>query len=438
MYDSEVMQFILSDLQNPQYTQDCTIQKLHEYLSMKVSFGQTKLEKDMTVILNNVVSGPSAIFVDGFDEAIIVDLRKYPTRGISEPENEKVMRGAKDGFVETLLFNANLIRRRIRNYNLTFEMKTVGTDSKTDVAIAYVEDIVNKDLLNEVNEKIDKVKVNSLTLGQKSLEELIIKKRWFNPMPSVQVTERPDVACSYLMEGNVIVIVDNTPSVMILPGNIFQFLQSPEDYYKNPLTGNLFRFLRTICLLISLYLLPLFVTIAGHMPDISSQINLISEGEIGPLKLLFFVIFVEFGLDLLQYTSSHTLGTLITPLSIVGGLVLSDIAINLEWFSEEVIFYAAITLLSTFMITSHEFCDALRIYRILLVICAGFFGIWGLLGGTVLVVASLVTTPTFAGKSYFWPLFPFDWRELRTLMFRITTQTAQPESKRHNRKNQYE
>ena len=430
MYNVDVMQMILSDLQNPEFYRSRNIRKLKDYIQAKTSFGQVSLCSDIDEILDNVVKGPAAIFVDGFDEAIVIDLRKYPSRSIEEPENEKVMRGAKDGFVETLLVNANMIRRRIRNFSLTFESGTIGSDSKTEVAMAYVGDRAKPWLLQSVRDKLDKIDVDALTLGYKSLEELIVKKRWFNPLPSIQMTERPDVACSYLMEGYVLLLVDNSPAALVLPGNIFQFSQNPDDYYNNPIVGNMFRFIRNICTLLSLYILPVYVLIACHLTDLASKMNIIENGRTDVVELLLFIIFAEFGIDLLQYTSSHSHGALMTPISIVGGLVLSDTAIEMNLFSKEVLFYAAITLLSTYMISSHEFSDGLRLYRILLIVLSGFFGVYGMVAGTLLTIISVVTTPTFAGTSYLWPLIPFNKRALKAVVLRITTREAQPERER--------
>ena len=287
MYNNEVMQLILSDLQreavgndeNKSSANSFGIEDLQAYLKNRVSFGQVLLTKSLEEVVKNVVSGPSAIIVDGFREAVVLDLRKYPGRSISEPENEKVLKGAKDGFVETMLFNANMIRRRIRNPRLTFEMMSVGEDS-------------------------------------------------------------------YLFEGYVIIIVDNTPSVIVLPGNVFQFSQSPEDYYRNPITGNLFRMLRFASILISVYLLPVYMLLNAYMPDIMEKLNFLS-GNAGRepfesvVRLICYVLFAEFGLDMLEYSASHIPENLVTPVSIVGGVVIGEMAVNMKWFSEEVLFYAA-------------------------------------------------------------------------------------------------
>lgn len=424
MCDNEVMQQILSGMQNEKINNN-----LSEYLKNTVTYGQVSTSHYPEEIVKNILSGPAAILVDGADEAIIIDLRKYPVREVSEPENEKILKGSKDGFVESLLRNSNLIRRRVRNPRLTFEKITIGSDNKTDVAIAYIQGTASEKLVNSVTEAVKKVKADTLTLSSNSLKELIVKKRWYNPMPSFRITERPDVAGSYLTEGYVLIIADNSPLVIVAPGNVFQFAQSPEDYYRNPITGNTFRFLRSISILISVYLLPVYLLINAYMPDIALKLEAVSgqsgeASQFGIFTLICYVIFAEFALEMLEYSAAHIPENLVTPVSIVGGILIGEIAVNMKWFSEEVLFYSAITLLTTLIINSSEFADALRIYRMLIIIMTGAFSTAGLIIASILVILSVVTTPTVGNASYIWPLYPFDAKALYALLVRKTTRNA--------------
>ena len=206
--NTEILQQIFSDLQDPHYTLDSEIRDLPGYVQSRLGYAQVSLTSSVDDILQNLLSGPSILLVDGFDQAVIIDVRTYPVRSISEPDTERSTRGARDGFVETLLFNTNLIRRRVRSAKLTFSICTLGTESRTDVAIAYLADQVNEELLEALKQKLSRLQITSLTMGSKSLEELLIHKRWWNPLPSIQLTERPDVACSYLCEGHILLIVD--------------------------------------------------------------------------------------------------------------------------------------------------------------------------------------------------------------------------------------
>ena len=423
---TDILQQIFSDLQNPLYMSDGSVKEIEHYMNAKIGYAQVSLSDSWDHILQNVLSGPAVLFIDGFSQAVLIDVRTYPARGIAEPDLERVTRGARDGFVETLLFNANLIRRRVRSPRLVFAMHSVGSESKTDVAVAYLENAVNQELLKKLTSMLESLQVTSLTMGAKSLEELLLPKRWLNPLPSTQMTERPDVACSYLMEGHILVLVDNSPQVLILPCTIFQFTQNPADYYKSPAVGSYFRMVRLLCIPVSLFLLPLFLLITAHYPAAAASWGLLAEEGLTPERLFFYVLAVEFLLDLFKYSSSLSSGKFSGSLSVVGGLIIGDIAVTLNWASTDVLFYAAVTLLASLAITDTDFSDAIRLYRILLILAAGLGGLPGFLVCAALILLSAATTPTFGGFSYFWPLFPFNGRALCTLLFRRPTSKAQP------------
>lgn len=423
---TEILQQIFSDLQNPCFTRDATIEDLARFMQAKIGYAQVELTDDLDNILKQVLSGPILLLVDGFDKALLIDTRTYPTRSIEEPDTEHITRGSREGFVETMLFNANLIRRHIRSTHLIFEVCSVGRDSKTDIAITYLDNLADKDQLALIRKTLGSLNVSSLTMGAKSLEELLVPKKWYHPLPSIFMTERPDVACSYLMEGYILLLIDTSPCVMVLPSSFFQFTQSPEDYSSAPLVGGYFRLVRFLCIPVSLFLMPVFFLISSCFPDLTAKLQLLSDSGIGPVRMFFYVVAVEFLLDLFKYSSSHVSGRFAGSLSIIGGLIIGDVAISLNWASSEVLFYAAITLLTSLSLTSMEFSDGLRLFRIFLILMTGFGGPWGFLIGTILVLWSAATTPTFAGVSYLWPLFPLNWQALKTLLFRYPTQKAQP------------
>ncbi len=422
---TEILQQIFSDLQDPLYMLNDRVEDIADYLNAKIGYAQARLTDSWDDLFRNVLSGPAALLIDGFSQAILIDVRTYPARGISEPDLEKITKGAHDGFVETLLFNANLIRRRIRSPRLCFSMHGAGTESRTDIAIAYLEDRADKALLQKISETIDSLQISSLTMGAKSLEEMLLPKHWWNPLPSIQTTERPDVACSYLLEGYILILVDNSPLVLILPGTVFQFTQSPEDYYNSPSVGTYFRLVRLLCIPVSLLVMPLFLLFAAHYPDLSLKWELISE-KTSPQRMLFYVLAVEFLLDLFKYSSSLSSGKFSGSMSLISGLIIGDIAVSLHWASSEVLFYAAVTMLASLSINGTEFADGLRLYRIIMILATGFFRLPGFLISLALILLSAVTTPTFGGFSYLWPLFPFNAEALGRLLFRSPTPKAQP------------
>ena len=415
---SEIMLKIFSDLQNIQFTKDLHIENLSKYMEAKIGYVQAEQVDNFDSIIKNVLSGASVLLVDGFETAVILDSRSHPARSVEEPDSERVSRGSRDGFVETLVFNTALIRRRIRNPKLTFEILTVGSDSKTDVAISYIDGAVDEQLLNHLKDKISSLTISALTMGAQSLEELLVKKKWWQPLPQIHFTERPDVACSFLLEGYLVVLVDNSPTTMIFPSNIFQFTQHPDDYYLNPSVGTYFRFMRFGCILLALLLMPVFLLLGMHSDSLSGDWQFLITDNLTPIRLFVHVLVIELGLNLFQYSTSLAPSVYSNSLGLIGGLLIGQIAVDLKWLSIESLFYGAATLFASISISSKEFIDAIRLYRLFLILATGFFDIYGFFIGLFLVLVSIATTKGFGNRSYFWPLFPLDWQALKTLLFR--------------------
>ena len=201
-----------------------------------IPYIEVSCSKDINSASTNILSGMLAIVIDKLDKNILLDVRTYPQRETQEPEKDKVLRGSRDGFVETLISNTALIRRRIRNTNLSMKLINVGSISKTDVVLCYMEDKVDKKLLSSITERISSLNVDSLTMNQQSLAEALFKNKWYNPFPKIKHSERPDTAASAVLEGNIVILVDNSPSVSIIPTSIFDILEEADDYYFPPLT----------------------------------------------------------------------------------------------------------------------------------------------------------------------------------------------------------
>lgn len=431
LINNDVLQLIFSDLLIEDSSSDYAINDIEVFMNTKITYGQAELCDSWKKILKHILSGPSILFIDGFDKAIVLDCRNYPSRSISEPDVEIVTKGAKDSFTESLTSNTALIRRRIRNCDLIFDRISLGTETKTDVSIGYIHGKCDFELVKKVKETLLTSKLSGITMGHKSIEELLVKKRWYNPMPSMVSTQRPDVVASYLSEGYISIVTDTSPYVLVLPTTLFQYTQSPEDYYKNPAVGNYIRFIRFVSILTSVFLMPFFLLLGSMQHALPKWLSSVTGDEISFIRMFIYVLFVELGLDLFKYASAHSFSGYSSSLSIVGGLIIGDIATTLNWASTEILFYEALTLLATLALPYVEFGDALRLYRLMLVLTTGIGGclnhsIAGFLLGVVLITLSLTTTPTFGGKSYFWPLYPFNFKALKTLVFRYTTPKAQP------------
>ncbi len=389
---------------------------------MKKKIGYIEVERfsDIEQIRTMVLAGAVGLLVDGQDEAIIIDSREYPVRSPEEPELEKVSRGSRDGLVETIIFNTALIRRRLRDPNLIFEITTVGKRSKTDVVIAYLEDIADKNLLKEIQDKLGNIDVGALVMAEKTLEELLIKKHWYNPLPQAKFTERPDVVAAHLMEGHIAIIVDTSPSIMLLPVTMFHFTQHAEDYYQNILVGSYYRWVRFLGMLSALLLPPLWLLLVQNIEMLPDWLQFLGPKEEYTIPLFIQLILLEFGLDILRLSSIHTPSALNTSLGIIGGLILSDLAVKVGMFVPETVLYMALAGIGTFATPSLEFALALRIFRFILLILTGLLGFWGFVGGLIVVFILLLTSKSFKnGKPYTWPLIPLKLKPLAHILFRM-------------------
>ncbi|SKC91504.1 stage V sporulation protein AF [Maledivibacter halophilus] len=412
----EIMLFIQKTLQGLE-REDINPNTIEKLMKEKIAYLEVESTNEFEQLEFMVLSGALAILIDKEDKAIILDVRSYPVRGLQEPELEKVTRGARDGFTETLVFNTALIRRRIRDPNLRFEITKVGKRSQTDVVIGYIEDIANPNLINELKGKIDAIDTDALEMTEKTLEEFIMGKNW-NPLPQARYTERPDVTASHLMEGHIVVIVDNSPSVMILPVTMFHFTQHAQDYYQNPAVGTYFRWIRFTGIIFSLIIPPLWLLLVYYKGSFPEWLEFLGPRKTGEIPLLIQFIILEFGIDLLRIASIHTPNVLSTSLAIIGGLILSEYAIKVGWFIPETILYMAVAGLGMFATPSIEFSMAIRIFRLILLISTGIFKLYGFLISLIFICIVFITTKSFGDLRYTWPLIPFNRKALSTILTR--------------------
>lgn len=358
------------------YLKSLSPENLRKWISEHIGYLEVEITKDMQKIVDSILSGALGLFINEHDEGVIIDARTYPARGPEEPDLEKVTRGSRDGLVETIVFNTALIRRRIRDKGLIFEMKSVGKRSKTDVVIAYIDDLVDHELLEELKEKIDNVQVDSLVMAEKTLEEIIIKKKWYNPLPQTRFTERPDVVAAHLFEGHCAVLVDTSPSVMLFPATIFHFTQHSEDYYQNPLVGTYIRtyirWVRLLSIIFSFCLSAVWLLLVNHQDILPQALSFIGRKEQVVIPLFIQFLILELGLDVLRIALIHTSSTLSTSLGIIGGLMLSQFAVEVGWFVPETVLYMAAVGIGTFATPSIEFAMAIRIFRLVLLILTRF------------------------------------------------------------------
>ena len=367
-----------------------------------------------------VLSGCSLIIADGFGKGgVVVDARSYPARVTEEPENDKVMRGARDGFVETLIFNVAMIRRRIRTPDLTVKYLCVGEKSKTDLSVVYIDKKADKKYVDALIKKISEIKTDALPMGHQSLIECLIKKKWYNPFPRVRCTERPDAACASILEGSVIVICDTSPEALILPTSIFDFLQDTDDYYFSPLTGTYLRLVRQLVFWGAVVLTPVWYFLTINPEIVPEWLYFAIPDNYGNIPILAQLIAVELVIDGLKLASLNTPSVISSSFGVIGGLLLGDFAVQVGWLSPDVIFYMAIVSMASFTQSSYELGYALKFLRILTLILVALLNGWGLLLGALIGIFLIASTNTVNGEhSYLYPLIPFNLRALSRLFFR--------------------
>lgn len=396
---------------------DLGVNAIDKMVKSKINDLQVSEVESMDEVLYFILSGALAIIVEGRIESIIVDVRSYPGRMPEEPDIERVTRGSRDGFTETLIFNTILIRRRIRDPGLRMKLMKVGSRSKTDVCLAYIEDITNPKMVEYFEKEIKNIRIDGIPMAEKAVEEFILGSKFWNPYPRVRYTERPDVAAIHLLEGNIVLLVDTSPSVIIAPVTFWHHVQHAEEYRQEPVVGAYLRWVRFFAILASIFLLPLWLAAALNPHLLPESIQFIGVAEPAKIGLLAQVLLGEVAIDMLRMAAIHTPAPLATALGLIAVLMIGDIAIQVGIFTPEVILYLAIAAVGTFATPSYEFAQANKLARIFLVISAGLFNFWGLGVGVLLLFFLLWRTNSF-GVPYLWPLIPFDYKALKTIIVR--------------------
>jgi len=388
-------------------------------LELRLPYVEIARETDFNKLILGVLSGQTVIFAESFGaEAIIADLRTYPARSTSEPEGDRVMQGARDGFVETLIMNTALIRRRIRDPRLTMEYFNIGGASATDVAVCYVKGIADEESLSDIRKKLTEVRPKSLTLGYQSLAETLIRRGWLNPFPKIRTTERPDTAAAQLMEGSIIVLCDTSPLAMILPTSIFDYLEETGDFYSPPLTGSYLRIVRMAILLLSVIITPLWYLALEYQQILPDSLLFLIPDDPGALPIILQLLLAEVAIDGLKIASMNTPDILSNSLSVVGALILGDFAVEVGWLSGDVILYMAFVAIANFAQQNYELGYAFKFMRVLTLILTALLGIWGFIAGILLFILAVATNNTVLGKGYLYPLIPLNLKDLGRLIIR--------------------
>lgn len=355
---------------------------------------------DFDQIFRSVLSGATCLFIEGYEAGIIIDCRTYPARGVEEPDKDKSLRGSRDGFVETIVFNTALMRRRIRDPHLVMQMLEIGDSSRTDVAVCYMSDRVDKELLHKLMDKLNSIRTDALMMNQQSLAECLMKRKWYNPFPKFKFTERPDTASACLLEGKIVIMVDNSPSAMILPTSIFDMIEEANDYYFPTLTGVYLKVARTLITILTVFLTPVYLLFMQNVSWIPEMFTFIVVRDMVNIPLIWQLLLLELAIDGLRLAAMNTPNMLSTPLSVIAGLVLGEFSVSSGWFNSEVMLAMAFVSVANYTQPNFELGYALKFMRLQLLILTALFDWIGFLLGVLIVVCSICMNKTLTGRSY--------------------------------------
>ena len=371
-----------------------------QFSRMFVPYVEVDILGNFDQVLKNILSGVTCLFIDGYEACIAIDCRTYPMRSVEEPDKDKSLRGSRDGFVETVVFNTAMLRRRIRDPHLIMEMKEVGDSSRTDVTICYMKDRVDKELLKRIEERIDSIKTGDLRMNQQSLAECLFHRKWYNPFPKFKFTERPDTAAACILEGKVAILVDNSPSALILPTSVYDMIEEANDYYFPTLTRAYLKIARALINFMTIFLTPVFLLFMQNLNWLPEIFAFVAVKDTVNIPLIFQLLMLEIAIDGLRLAALNTPSMLSTPLSVIAGLVMGEFSVKSGWFNAEVMLYMAFVAVANYTQPNFELGYALKFMRLQLLILTAVFNWAGFAIGCGIVVISLCFNKTLSGKNY--------------------------------------
>ena len=391
---------------------------MEQFSRLYMPYIEVAFETDINEIETAVLSGQSALLIDGISGALLVDTREYPVRAVKEPEKDKSLRGSRDGFVETLIFNTAMIRRRIRDPKLRMEYIRVGKRSKVDLAVVYVDGTADERVVKKLKRKLSELDINNISMTAQALSETLVKTNYFNPFPKIKFTERPDYASACILEGRVALVMDNSPSVMLFATSFADFTKEVDDYYFPPVTGTFVRTVRMFVSLSTVFLTPAVLLFLNNPSYLPHWLKFLTDYSPTPISIFAQFLIIEFIIDALRLASMNTPSALSNSLGIIGGLLLSDFAIQAGWFIPEAIIYMSFVAIASFAQPSFEMGYAMKFGRLILLVLTQLFALWGFITGTVLIILVMTFSKTLSGRGYFYPILPFNAKDFMKMFVR--------------------
>lgn len=383
-----------------------------------VSVADVKVKTDLMQVIEHVLEGETALFIDDSKKALLVSVREWEARSVTEPETEVVVRGPRDGFTETIRTNTVLIRRRIKSHRLKFESMKIGELTKTTVCIAYIDGVVNDKIVEEVRERLARIKIDGI-LESGYIEELI-EDEPYSVFPQTNFTERPDKVAGGLLEGQVAIMVDTTPFALLVPATFPMFFQSSEDYYNRYTWSTFIRLLRFVTINIALLLPALYVAVLTfHQEMIPTEllVSLATAREGVPFPLFVETAAMEFTFEILREAGIRLPRPIGQAVSIVGALVIGQAAVAAGLVSNPTIIVVSLTAIASFTMPSQNAALAIRFLRFPIIIAGAFLGLFGVMVALMLMLFHLVSLRSF-GIPYMSPIAPTSKRDLKDTIIR--------------------
>ena len=414
----EVYEKILEFLYKQTPEDIAKITDMTQFARLKMPYVEVDSTNDKEAAVTAVLSGPSVLIVEGISDALMIDTRTYPARGVDEPQKDKSLRGARDGFVETLVMNTAMIRRRIRDSRLRMEYMQIGKGTKLDVAISYLDGVADEKVLGILRKKLKAMELNGASMTSQAIAEKLQKSAFFNPFPKFKTTERPDYASACIFDGRIVLVMDNSPSVMIMPIALSDFFRETDDYYFQPIVASYTRIIRMAVSIANVIITPLYLLLVNNPQIVPSWLDVIMPNDTGQIPLFLQFLILEFMVDGLRLASLNTPDSLSNSLGIVGGLLLSQFAIDAGWFITEAILFMAFITIASFSLPSFEMGYAMKFERLLLLVLTRLLGIWGFAGGIIFIFICMLLIKTLSGRNYLYPIIPFNLRGFLELFIR--------------------
>lgn len=367
-------------------------------------------------VLNKIISGYTALLIDGLAAALVINSVGFEARDVKEPETEAVVRGPREGFTERLAVNIALLRRKIKSPDLRLERMTLGRVTKTDICIAYVRGIANDKIVDELKKRLQRIEIDAVL--ESGYIEAFIEDAPFSIFATVGNTEKPDIAAAKMLEGRVAVLVDGTPMVLTIPYIFIETIQSSEDYYSRWLSGSVIRWLRILGIILTTQLPALYVATTAFNPEVLPTILLVTiaatrEGV--PLPAVAEMLFLGAIFEVLREAGVRLPRPVGQAVSIVGALVIGEAAINSGIVSAPAVMVTVLAGIASFMVPAQAITYVF--IRLFLLGLAAIVGYFGLIVGILIVLTHMVSLRSF-GAPYLSPLAPANFGDWKDFLFR--------------------